>query len=199
MQYIKKAEFAQLKGKNIKITKVYGPYRYGYNPTTKRYEKVKKGSEHITIWKDGVEVEVDGKVDYKIHKPKYDIVIELDEEAKINAVKWNKAISENEDVVLEDTEFTVQKITATMFGDMLACGVAFGKVPKTEDWKRQFDWEQEFVESCVGAVIKFSTNKEDYSFTNSNGELKEGTYDAFTFKEVSSPEVEDVEDDWLPF
>jgi len=195
MEYISKKEFAQLKGKDIKVTKVYGPYRKGWNEGLERYETFKTWSEdEMHIWKDGEEVAIEGKVDFKIHKKKYDIVVELEKKASVKISKWNKELGEKEDLTVKDTEFTVKEISATMLGDMMACGVAFGNVPEDEEGRRVFDWEEMFISALEGSVVKFATEKKDWSIGD-----KSGKYDAFTFVSVSNSEpdavvVEDEDD-----
>ena len=196
MQYINRNELSQLKGKTLTIKSIYWPHREWFNPTTNKMEtfvesdwtwKMKKWNDETKKFDLS-----EGKVDYKIHKKKYDVTFSTENPVSIKIAKYNKETKKEEYGDFEDFEFTVKSLSAPVVWDMFAASVAFGRVPVNEEWLRTYDWEESFLEEAIGTKTVFDTEKKKWDLN-----WKTWTYFEFTFQKQSTAPV--VEEDDMPF
>lgn len=184
MENIYSSGFRQLAGKTFTVTKVYAPYRSGYIKATNSMESfvLKDGERCLRTWNDearAFDYTTDKKVDYKVHKKVYDVVIECENQETITTKKGE----------ITDNEFTIRGLSANKVGMMCAATVAFGKVPE-KDGKPVYDREEKFTQELEGQDIVFAVTGEwlDTKYT-----FKQGINTKKAAEEVAD------EEEWLPF
>lgn len=195
MERISKNEFAQLRDKVITLKKVYWPKRKWWNPLKNTFEEfafVDNNWKKVER-KDGKRKLVDGEVSYSIHKKKYDLVVEVPEQVTIKSRVYNRDTKSKEVVELTDNEFTISDVWATLFGDLLAATVAFGKVPVDENEKRVFDWEEEFISECSGISFNISPEKKEMKWDD----WTVRPYYDYVFKEAKAPVKKNIDEEWV--
>lgn len=195
MERISKNEFAQLRDKVITLKKVYWPKRKWWNPWKNTFEEFAFVDNN---WKkverqDGKRNLVNGEVSYSIHKKKYDLVVEVPEQITIKSRVYNRDTKSKEVVELTDNEFTISDVSATLFGDLLAATIAFGKVPVDENEKRVFDWEEKFISECNGISFNISPEKKEMKWDD----WTVRPYYDYIFKEAKTPVKRDIDEEWV--
>lgn len=195
MNRISKNELAQLKDKTITLKKVYWPKRKWWNATKNTFEEFVFNKD---AWKkvsrqNGERKLIDGEVNFGVHKKKYDLIIEVPEKVTIKSLVYNKDTKTKEVVELTDNEFTVSDVSATLFWDLLAATIAFGKVPLDENEKRVFDWEEKFISDCSGVSFNISPEKKEIKWDDW---VSRKYYD-YVFKEATAPVKKNIDEKWV--
>lgn len=156
MIYLNSSAFKELKGENLKIGKIYWPYRsgglkVGWKFIFKSFKPDVNGRMCEVVFKKGEKpslVPYEGKIDkefFNTYKKVFDVSFQLEKEKVFTNYKWE---------TVKDKEITIQGLGSSKVQNIILATI-LDEAPTKEDGSKEYNWEDWIVNNLEGKVVKF--------------------------------------------